>query len=306
MPEHHVARLMATAAVITTTCLVVSGGCDKGSDSSPLPTANSSTAPGSPPPAPPQPTGQVIRMAEPISGTITSDSDCKFADPDPRFADLCDAFAVTAPEDGTLVADVRAADGPLALRLRTPAGDVIDAYCCSQLTGRVPVRAGSLMQIEAYIGRQPGYPSIPPVAYTLELSLVTGDIQKRGNLNVIVFGDTTKTQRLSNVRLEGLDGPLAVVVSRFDEISGLYELRDLPPGFIRVRASAPAFDSVEQELVIGAQLPREITLRRTVPLVDANHTLGGMVPVPGSSNSVLTGVKIENSRWPIGRSVHIH
>jgi hypothetical protein len=155
------------------------------------------------------------------------------------------------------------------------------------------------VQIElAYVGRPPGYPSIPPLAYTLELSLVTGDIQKRGNLSTIVFGDTTKTQRLPNVRLEALDGPRVGEVARFDEFTGTYELLDLPPGFVRIRASAPGFDSVEEELVIGAQSPREITLQRTVPLIDANRTLSGMVTARGS-NGFLIRVKIEILDGPL-------
>jgi hypothetical protein len=168
------------------------------------------------------------------------------------------------------------------------------------MTGRVPVRAGIGVQIELeYVGRPPGYPAIPPVAYTLELSLITGDLQQRGNLSVIAFGDTTKTQRLPNVRLEVLDGPRVGLVARFDEVTGMYEFLDLPAGFVRIRASAPEFDAVEEELVIGAQWPRQITLHRTVPLVDANRTLWGMVPVPGSSNAFLTGVKIEILDGPL-------
>jgi hypothetical protein len=292
MREHRTFRLTAAAVIMAATCSVASTGCSKSSDSG-LATAPSPTiAP--PPPAPPPPSGQVIRIGEPINGTITSDSDCKFAVGDPRFADLCDAFTVTAPENGTLVAAVRATNGPLALRFRTAAGDVIDTSFGPPITGRVPVRAGSTLQIDlAYVGRPPGYPSIPPLAYTLELSVETGDIQKRGRLSAIVFGDTTKTQRLPNVRLEALDGPRAGEVARFDKVTGLYELLDLPAGFVRIRASAPGFDAVEEELVIGAQSPREITLPRSIPLVDANRTLSGMVTLRGSSRWFAIRVKIE-------------
>ena len=299
MPGQRVLRSVAIPVVFLTACVIVSGGCDKGSESSPPPTAPSSSVPPSPPPPAPPPSGQVIRIGEPISGTITSDSDCKFAVQDPRFADLCDAFTVTAPEDGTLVADVGASDGPLALRFRTPAGDVIDVFYGPPITGRVPVRAGSVVQIElAYVGRPPGYPSIPPLAFRLELSLLTGDLQQRGKVQAIVFGDITRTQRLPNVRLEVLDGPQVGLVARFDEVAGLYELLNLPPGFVRVRASAPGFNSIEEELVIGAQQPREITLQRSIPLIDANRTLWGMVTARGS-NGFLIRVKIEIVDGPL-------
>jgi hypothetical protein len=292
-------RLMPTAVALVTS-LVASISCDKGSRSLARPTVPSPPFDSPQPPAPPQPSGEVVRLGEPISGTITSDSDCKFANGDPRFADLCHAFTVTAPQDGTLVAEVRVtADAALALRFRTATGDVIDTFCCTRMTGRVPVRAGVVVQIElAYIGRPPGYPSIQPVGYTLELSLLTGALQQRGNLRAIVFGDATHTQRLPNARLEVLDGPAAGQLARLDDATGLYELLDLAPGFVRIRTMAPEFNPVEQELVVGTQWPREITLQRTVPLVKAEHTLSGMVRA-GASNSFLGGVKIEILDGPL-------
>ena len=145
-----------------------------------------------------------------------------------------------------------------------------------------------------------GYPSsVPPVAYTLETSLVTGDLQQRGDLRAIVFGDTARTQRLAQARVEVLDGPSAGQVARFDEVSGLYELLDLPAGFIHVRTSAPGFNPVEEQLTVGSQLPRELVLQRTAPLTGAEHTVYGTVAVSGSPNTYLIRVKIEVVDGPV-------
>jgi hypothetical protein len=215
---------------------------------------------------------------------------------------LCDTFSVTAPENGTLVAAVRLTpDAATVLRFRTAAGEVIDVFCCSTTTGRVPVQAGSVVQIElAYVGRPPGYPSsVAPVAYTIETSLETGGLQQRGDVRAIVFGDTTRTQRLAQARVEVLDGPLAGQVARFNEASGLYELLDLPPGFIHVRTSAPGFNPIEEQLAVGTDLPRELVLQRTVPLIGAEHALNGMVTLAGAPNTYLIRVKIEVVDGPV-------
>jgi len=250
----------------------------------------------------PQPSGEIIRLGEPVSGTITSQSICKFARNDPRSDDLCYTYSITAPENGTLVAAVRLTpDAATVLRFRTAAGEVIDVFCCSTTTGRVPVQAGSVVQIElAYVGRPPGYPSsVPPAAYTLETSLVTGDLQRRGDLRAIVFGDTMRTQRLAQARVEVLEGPSAGQVARFDEASGVYELLDLPAGFVHVRTSLPSFNPVEEQLIVGAQWPRELVLQRIAPLIGAEHTLYGMVTRSGSPNALLIRVKIEVVDGPV-------
>ncbi len=290
--------LAATAMLVI--CFVGSTGCDKSSRSSP--TAPSSPVSPTPQPPTPQPSGEIIRLGEVVSGTITSESICKFARNDPRSDDLCYTFSVTAPENGTLVAAVRLTpDAATVLRFRTVTGEVIDVFCCASTTGRVPVQAGSVVQIElAYVGRPSGYPSsVAPVAYTIETSLETGGLQQRGDLRAIVFGDTTRTQRLAQARVEVLDGPLARQVARFDEVSGLYEVLDLPAGFIHVRTSAPGFNPVEEQLPVGAELPREIVLTRTAPLPDSTHQLSGMVPVPGSSNTFFTHAKVEILDGPL-------
>jgi hypothetical protein len=290
--------LAATAMLVIS--FVASSGCDKSSRSSPNePSSPVSQTPQSPVP---QPSGGITRLGEPVSGTITSQSVCKFGRNDPRSDDLCYTFSITAPENGTLVASVRLTpDAATVLRFRTATGEVIDWFCCSTTTGRVPVQAGSVVQIElAYVGRPPGYPStVPTVAYTIETSLVTGDSQQRGDFRAIVFGDTTRTQRLAQARVEVLDGPSAGEVARFDEVSGLYELLDLPAGFIHVRESAPGFNPVEEQLPVGTELPREVVLTRTAPLPDGTHELSGMVPVPGSSNSFLAHVKVEILDGPL-------
>ena len=232
---------------------------------------------------------------------ITSQSICKFGGNDPRSVELCDVFSVTAPENGTLVAAVRLTpDAATVLRFRTAAGEVIATFCCSTTTGRVPVQAGSVVQIELeYVGRPSGYPaSVTPVTYTIETSLVTGDLQPRGDLSVIVFGDATRTQRLAQARVEVLDGPSAGQVARFDT-SGVYELLDLPAGFIHVRTSAPGFNPVEEQLIVGAQWPRELVVQRTVPLIDADHALNGMATFAGAPNSWLIRVKIEIVDGPL-------
>jgi hypothetical protein len=293
-------RILLAATAMLVSCFVASSGCDKSSRSSP----NAPSSPVSPTPQSPVPpaSGAIIPLGEPVSGMITSQSGCRFAGNDSRSDDLCYTFSVTAPENGTLVAAVRLTpDAATVLLFRTAAGEVIDVFCCSTTTGRVPVQAGSVVQIElAYVGRPPGYPStVTPVAYTIETSLETGGLQKRGDLRAIVFGDATRTQRLPQARVEVLDGPLAGHVARFDEASGFYELLDLPAGFMHVRTSAPGFNSVEEQLAVGTDLAREVVLTRTAPLPDSTHQLSGMVPVPGSTNSFLTHVKVEILDGPL-------
>jgi len=298
MSKRILVALAATAMLVT--CFVGSSGCDKSSRSSP--NAPSSPLPQTPQPPPPQPSGGIIPLGEPVSGTITSQSICKFTHNDPRNDDLCDTFSVAAPENGTLVASVRLTpDAATVLRFRTATGEIIDRFCCSTTTGRVPVQAGSVVQIElAYVGRPPGYPaSVQSVAYTIETSLETGGLQQRGDLRAIVFGDATRTQRLAQARVEVLDGPSAGQVARFDEVSGLYELLDQSSGFLHVRTSAPGFNSIEEQLIVGTELPREVVLTRTAALPDSTHQLSGMVPVPGSSNSFLTHVKVEILDGPL-------
>jgi hypothetical protein len=280
-------------------CLVVVSGCDKSPRSQSSPTAPS--APETPPPPPVS--GETIRLGDPISGTISSDSRCKFAHTtDPRFAELCNVYTVVPPEDGTLTIALRTIDHEaLVLRFRTPAGDLVDTFCCAPVTGKTAAHGGVPMQIEVeYVGRPGGYPSsVSPVSYTVEPSLITGDLQGRGNARALVFGDATRTQMLPDARLEISDGPGAGQVAGFEPRTGLYTFYNLPVGFLHIRASAPGFEPVEQEISVGTELSPAIVLARTVPLPDSTHELGGHVPEPGSPNAWLTGVKVEILDGPL-------
>jgi hypothetical protein len=285
-------------AALVASCLILSGGCDKSSRSSTAPTGPSPSVP-----SPPEPSGQVIRLGEPISGTITSsDSSCTFTTSEGSWGGLCHTFRITAPARGTLVATAHwTVDAPLAMFFKTAAGQQMDISCCGRpAVGRVPVEADSVLVIElAYVGRPPGYPIVPPVPYTLETVLMTGDLQQRGTLNARVFADDMRTQQLSQAHIEVLEGPSAGRIARFNEITGLYEIPDLPPGFVRVRTSARGFNPVEEQLVVGAQLPREMVLQRIEPLPDATHALGGHASREGSPNSYLIRVKIEILDGPL-------
>jgi hypothetical protein len=209
-----------------------------------------------------------------------------------------------APADGTLTVAVRSSDGaPTAhmLRFRTDAGVLVDAFCCVPRTGRTAAHQGVPIQVEiAYVGRPAGYPSsVVPVAYTLEASLTTGDLQERSSARALIFGDATRSQMLPDARVEILDGPAAGQVATFEPASGFYRLDNLAAGFVRVRASAPGFEPLEQEISVATELPREVVLTRTVPPPDSTHELNGNAPQPGSSNAYLTHVKVEILDGPL-------
>src|SRR3989337_1156983 len=132
---------------------------------------------------------------------------------------------------------------PLALFLKTSAGDQIDLSCCNTpVVMQLPVDSGVTYRIElAYVGRPASYPQVPPVDYTLETALLPFEAQSPRALQAIVLGDPTRPQRLSHARLEVLDGPAAGTVARFDEATGLYEFAGLPAGFVLILASADGF-----------------------------------------------------------------
>jgi len=252
----------------------------------------------------PGPSGtQVIQLGEPVNGTITSnDPECRFTTSDGGWAGLCDAFDFTAPAAGTLVATARwSADAPLAMFLKTSTGEQIDLFCCNALVGRIPVDANTTYRVElAYVGRPAGYPRVPPVDYTLEAALITGsDTQPRGTVHAIVFGDPSRTQRLSRARLEVFEGPSAGTSAQFNDATGVYEFRDLPAGFVQIRASAPEFAPIEVRLPVGANIVRELVLQRTAALPDARHTLGGTTFVADRPNAAYVGVKIEILDGPL-------
>jgi hypothetical protein len=288
----YVIRLAAFAL----SCFILSNACAKSPES---PTSPSTGPAGIPAP----PGGDVTPLGETINGTITSADYCESEEDRPiQYRDLCDTFTVRAPASGTVVATAEwTADAPLALRFRTATGEFIDASCCGRpAVGRVPVLGDSVLQVElAYIGRPSGYPNINPVPYTLKFALETGDQRPRETLTAIVFGDVTRTQQLPFARLEILDGPLSGTLARFDEITGQYQVVGLPPGFVRVRTSAAGFDQLEEQVVVGAQIPRRIVLQRTEPLRDATHTLSGTVRQSGAPNAALVEVKIEILDGPL-------
>ena len=64
-------------------------------------------------------------------------------------------------------------------------------------------------------------------------------------------------------------------------------------------ASLTGFNPVEEQLIVGAQWPRELVLQRTVPLSGADHGLNGIVTPAGSPNTLLTRVKIEVVDGPL-------
>ncbi len=286
---------MLTALVLC--CLVPNAGCG-GSPPSP-------TSPSAPTPSgPPAPGPGVVQIGEPISGAITSsDSTCRFTTVAGGWDGLCNAFNVTAPATGTLVATARwAADAPLAMFFKTAAGEQIDLLCCgSPMAGRVPVEAGTTYRVElAYVGRPAGYPNVQSVPYTVETALIPADAaQPRGTLSAIIFGDSSRTQRLSRARLQVADGPAVGRVAQFNDATGLYEIPDLPAGFVQIRASASGFAAIDARLPVGSNIARELVLQRSEPLVDATHALGGQAFAAGSTNTSYPGVKIEILDGPL-------
>jgi hypothetical protein len=172
------------------------------------------------------------------------------------------------------------------------------------MVARMPVETATTYRIElAYVGRPPGYPQVPPVDYTIETTLATDlDAQSSGPLRVIVFGDESRTQRLSHARLQVLDGPKAGAVARFDVMSGSYVFESLPAGYVQVRATADQFESLTERLPVGARVPRELVLARSVPLTDATNSLTGLALASGSPSgpySAYIGVKIEILDGPL-------
>ena len=286
---------MLTALVLS--CLISNTGCG---GSPPAPTSPSAPKP----PGPTAPDPRVIQIGEPISGAITSsDAACRFTTVEGGWDGLCNAFNVTAPATGTLVATARwATDAPLAMFFKTSAEEQIDLLCCgSPIVGQLPVEAGTTYRVElAYVGRPAGYPNVPSVPYTLGTALITSDeAQPRGTLSAIIFGDSSRTQRLSRARLEVADGPAAGTVARFNDATGLYEIPDLPAGFVQIRASAPGFVALDARLPVGSNIARELVLQRSEPLLDATHALGGKAFVASSTTTAYIGVKIEILDGPL-------
>jgi len=286
----------ARRVVLVSFALLGSAGC---SDRA-VPTAVVPTAP-DPPVASAR---RVIEVGQPVNGRISStDPVCGFSNWEGGWEGLCNAFDITVPATGILSATVRwAADAPLALFLKTSAGDQIDLSCCNTpVVMQLPVDSGVTYRIElAYVGRPASYPQVPPVDYTLETALLPFEAQSPRALQAIVFGDPTRTQRLSHARLEVLDGPSAGTVARFDEATGLYEFAGLPAGFVLILASADGFTPLTERLPVGLSLPRELMLERREALLDATNTLAGVTWADASGRrSAWSGVKVEILDGPL-------
>jgi hypothetical protein len=238
------AVLLCRLRISAVLCLVSLCACGHESGTPVSPTSERTATPPAPPtpPSPPPAGPPSLHVGETVSGTITpQDASCRFTTVDEGWEGLCDTFELVAPESGVLTVTVRSGSAALALFFKTATGGQIDLKCCNPpMINRMPVEAGVAYRIEiAYVGRPPEYPKIPPVDYTIETTLVTDPGgQSSGSVRAIVFGDGTRTQRLSNARLQVLDGPKAGAVASFDPGDGLYTIESLPAGYIQVLVTA--------------------------------------------------------------------
>jgi hypothetical protein len=271
-----------------------------------------SASPASPgAPLPPAGAGQstrTIHAGDTVTGVITgTELPCSFVAVDGGWGGACEIFELLASASGTLTVTLRSDTG-LALFVRTGFGDQVDMACCeSPLSVHVPVRPGSVYGLDvAYIGRPPGYPVITPVSFTLETSLFTGAAQPNGTIRAFVFGDPAKTQRLSGVRLEVLDGQRAGAVAEFDPLTGMYEVRDVPIGFVRVSALAEGFLQLTTAVSVGLQVPYELVLQRVTAQPGTSGLWGIMYAYPSkpgdTTYSAYGGVKAEILDGPLAGS----
>ena len=303
-------RTQTVARIYVLLCLMSFWACGHDGGGTPVsPTLQpSATTPAPPAPPSPQPSGsRTIHVGEPASGTITSqDTSCGFTTVDGGWQGLCDAFEITAPDNGVLSVTVRwAGDSSLALFFKTAVGAQIDLACCRPpMVSRMPVEAGTTYRIEVtYVGRPPGYPQVAPVDYTIDATLATDlDAQSSGSVQAIVFGDRARTQRLSNARLQVLDGRKAGTVASFDPTTGFYVFDNLPAGYVQVLVTADGFASLTERLPVGVSVPRELVLERSAPLPDATNSLTGLALASGSPSgaySAYIGVKVEILDGPL-------
>jgi hypothetical protein len=245
-------------------------------------------------------TPRSLAIGQTIRGVVTSqDPNCAFTIAGDGWGGLCDQFVVTPSTTGVLTLKVTAAS--LAIFFKSDDGAQIDMMCCGSPAGLSAfVETGLNYWVElAYVGRPAGYPQIAPVEYTLESTLSNAS-GVRGSIGAIVFGDETRTQRLSAVRIEVQDGPDAGTVARFEEETGLHLLEGLSPGYVNVRVSSDAFNSSNERLPVGASTPRQLVLLRRQPLPDTSGRLGGGAWANATSESLAyTGVKIEIVDGPL-------
>lgn len=265
------------------------------------------------PPPPPAGAGQsarTIHAGDAVTGVIIgTERPCSFVTVDGGWGGPCDVFELPVSATGTLTLTLRWPEtGPLALFVRTGSGDQVDMACCgSPLSVHVPVRPGTVYGIDvAYVGRPPGYPTITPVSFTLETSFLTGAAQPNGAIRALIFGDPARTQRLSGVRVELLDGERAGAVAEFDPLTGIYEIRDVPMGFVRVSAFAEGFLPLTTTVSVGLQVPYELVLQRMTPQPGMHGLWGTMYAYPSrpgdATYSAFGGVKVEILDGPLAGS----
>ena len=186
-------------ATLTSLLLILAACLDKGQTPTATPMVDA--------PVDATPAGRrTISVGQSVTGTITGiEPECRFTNVDGGWGGVCHAFAITVPTDGVLEITARWNAAFLVLFLKTSGGAQIDMGCCSSpaATFQAPVEAGLTYTIElAYGGRPAGYPTIEPVSYTLQTRLLSTEDQPPAGVRVILFGDETRTQRLSSGRVE--------------------------------------------------------------------------------------------------------
>lgn len=239
---------------------------------------------------------RTIGVGERVTGTITgADGECLFTTEDGGWGGLCQAFEIPLVASGILETIVSWSDAvPLAVFVKTSNGAPLDMKCCNgdQLTVAVPVEDGNRYRLEVvYAGRPRGYPRIAPLSYALTTRLLPPDTSASAILRAILYADATRTQRMPAGRVEIIEGPLAGTAAMFDTISGTYDIRGVPRGYVQVRASADQFRPVTVRVPVGVSVARGIELTRVVPLADVSHSLSGLTWA--SPSSAHTGVKVE-------------
>ena len=169
-----------TYAAITLLAVICTTGCNHSRQSTQA--GGSPLVPSTPAPAPSVPTFSptILPVNGTHHGTLTEGlPQCTFETVIGGWGGLCQTFDITAPLSGLLTATLRwSADAPLNLFLKTGAGTQIDMACCDRpsiLT--MPVEMGAMYRIEVtYGGRPSGYPPIAPVDYTLDTTLIVGNV----------------------------------------------------------------------------------------------------------------------------------
>jgi hypothetical protein len=268
------------------------------------PTANP-TAPSSNPASAALSGPRTIQVGDTVTGVIDGgEPECSFSTFEGGWGGVCDSFNIVVQSAGALTINVQST-GALAVFLKSATGAQIDMACCPGPL-RVPVEAGTSYRIEvAYAGRPPGYPHIAPVAYALGAGLTPAtEAQPSGSIRAVLFADDLRTQRMSGVRLEVLDGPRAGAIATFDAGTGIYEIAGLPGGFVQVRSVADGYIPLTARLPVGVMVANELVMHRLVPLDQTTSSLGGTIHAypskPGDGFFfVYSDVKVEILDGPL-------